>query len=91
MNNKIDLLYGFLIGIMASIVGAIIFIFLFTNYNPIDGIQIIAANGQLGNLLKLGALLNLLIFFILLRFDREMMARGIIATFLFLAITSFFI
>ncbi len=91
MNRKIDLLYGFLIGVAASFIGAILFVLIFTNYDPIDGLQIIRANGQLGNLLKLGALLNLIIFFVMLRYDRDMMARGIIVTFFFLTITSFFI
>ena len=89
--NKIHLLYGFLIGISAVLIGACIFIWLFTPYGLSEGIAVTRASGQLGNVLKLGAILNLGVFFGLLKYNKDQMAYGIIIAIGFLAIITFFI
>ena len=89
--NKIDLLYGFLIGIVASFIGSYIFIEAFTEYNFLDGIQVMKAKGNLGKIITLGAILNLAIFFGLLKINKELMARGVILAMIILTIITLFV
>ncbi|MET0760514.1 MAG: hypothetical protein ABWZ56_08845 [Flavobacterium sp.] len=89
--NKIDLLYGFLIGIVASFIGSYIFIEAFTEYTFLDGIQVMKAKGNLGKIITLGAILNLVIFFGLLKINKELMARGVILAMIILTIITLFV
>lgn len=76
--KKIDLFYGFIIGLAAAFLGSYIFIALLTDYTFETGIQILRLKKQLGQLITLGAILNLGIFFLLLKLKKELMARGVI-------------
>lgn len=76
--RKIDLFYGFLIGVLASFVGVFLFIELFTEYEFQTAISTIKAEGKLGKLITLGAILNILVFFLLLKLNKELMARGVV-------------
>ncbi|MES2545100.1 MAG: hypothetical protein V4548_09465 [Bacteroidota bacterium] len=87
----IDLLYGFLIGWVTAFIGAFLYLFIFTPYNLFTDFKMVLDAGILGLVLKLGAILNLAVFFILLKFDKDSIAQGIIATFIVLAILAFFI
>ncbi|HLF51610.1 hypothetical protein [Flavobacterium sp.] len=89
--NKIDLLYGFIIGIVASVIGSYIFIEVFTEYTFWDGIQVMKAKGNLGKIITLGAILNLIIFFGLLKINKELMARGVILAMIILTIITLFV
>jgi hypothetical protein len=76
--KKTDLLIGLFIGIIASVVGSYIFIEVFTEYNFIEGIKILRFQGKLGKIISLGSILNIIVFFLLLKFNKELMARGVI-------------
>ncbi len=76
--NKIDLLIGVIIAVIASAIGSYLFIEFFTNYSFIEGVRIMKFQGKLGKIITLGAILNIVAFFILLRFNKEIMARGVI-------------
>ena len=89
--KKIDLFYGFVIGVVASIIGSYIFIVAFTPYSFLGGIQILKFEGKLGKIITLGAILNLLIFFGLLKFNKELMARGVILAMFILTIITLFV
>jgi len=89
--RKIDLLIGALIGIFASIIGSYIFIVSFTNYSFVEGIRIMSLQGKLGKIITLGAILNIFAFFILLRINKEIMARGVILGTILLAIITLLI
>ena len=82
----IDLLIGVLIGITACILGSFIFVAAFTDHDFIEGIQIMRSQGNLGKLITLGAVLNLIIFFALLKLNRELMARGVVLAMFILTI-----
>lgn len=86
--RKIDLFYGFLIGIVTSLIGMYLFVELFTTYEFETAIYTVKAEGKLGKLITLGAILNLIIFFLLLKLNKELMARGVVlATILLTVIT----
>jgi hypothetical protein len=89
--NKIDLLYGFVIGILASILGSFIFITFFTDYTFLGGIQIMKFEGKLGKLITLGSILDLVAFAILLKFNKELMARGVVLAVIILTLVSLFV
>ena len=76
--KKTDLLAGLFMGIIASVIGSYIFIEVFTEYNFIEGIKILRFQGKLGKIISLGSILNIIVFFLLLKFNKELMARGVI-------------
>ena len=88
--DKRDLLFGFLIGIAASFLGVFLFLALFTADDFIEGISILKAQGSLGKLMTLGALLDLLAFGILLKMNKEMMSRGVVLSVIIIAIVTMF-
>jgi len=89
--DKLDYVYGFLIGIIAAMLGSYLFVELFTDHDFMEGVTILSYGGLLGRLIKLGALLNLGIFFILLKLKKDNIAKGVIAATISLAIISFFV
>lgn len=89
--RKIDLLYGTLIGFATCILGSYIFIAAFTEHPFLQGVQIMRMQGNLGKLLTLGAILSVVVFFILLKFNKDLMARGIILALIILSIFTIFI
>ena len=91
MNRKIDLLYGALIAFVASTVGAWLFLTIFTDYAFGQGIKLLYNGGKLGKIIALGAILNVIAFFILLRNKRELMARGVILGTIILAVITLLI
>jgi len=86
MTNKFDLVSGFFIGILTALAGTFLFLEIFTDYGFLKGIELMRTEGYLGKLITVGAVLNLIVFFILLRKDKDMMARGVILATLVLAI-----
>lgn len=89
--DKLDWVYGFLLGIAATLIGAYVFVEAFTSYHFREGVTVLQYGGMLGRLIKLGALLNLGVFFLLLRLKKDMMAKGVIVAVVFLAIMTFFV
>jgi hypothetical protein len=89
--NKKDLLLGFLIGIATTLLGSYIFITFFTEFKFIAGIQIMKSQGNLGKLITLGSILTLIAFGILLKMNKEMIARGVVLAVIALAILTLFI
>ena len=94
MQNQIiikDLFLGCIIGIISAIIGSFIFMRFFTKYNFVEGIISLRQAGHLGQLITLGAILNIIIFFILLKLNKEVMARGIVFATIILTIITLFV
>ena len=89
--RKSDIIIGFIIGIASALIGSYIFIEGFTPYHFMDGIAQYRALQLLGKIITLGAILNVVIFFLLLRFNKEMMARGVIMATIILAVVTLFV
>ncbi|MRX66567.1 hypothetical protein GJU42_01175 [Flavobacterium resistens] len=89
--NKLDMLIGFIIGIITSLIGSYLFIKLFTSFDLSNGIQTIKQYGYLGKVITLGTVLDLLLFLFLLKRNKELMARGVVFAVIFLAISTLFI
>jgi hypothetical protein len=88
--NKIDLVTGFIIGILASVLGSFIFITFFTNFDFLSGIQTMKSQGKLGKLITLGSILDLVVFTVLLKLNKENMARGVVLAVIIIAIITLF-
>ena len=89
--NKKDLLLGFLIGFATTLLGSYLYITFFTDFKFTAGIQILKSQGNLGKIITLGCILTLIAFGILLKMNKEMMARGVVLAVIVLAILTLFI
>jgi len=88
MKQKIgkEILIGFLIGLVANISGSYLYIFFFSKYELETTVEIALEQDVFGNIIALGALLNLGVFFIFLKKKKYYRARGVIAATLMAAI-----
>ena len=69
--RKIDLILGAFIGVLSALLGCFIFIETLTIYSFLDGLKIMKSQGELGKIITLGSILNIIVFFILLKLDKE--------------------
>ena len=89
--NKIDLLIGFIIGIIASVLGMFLYITLVTGNDFVTGMQMMKSEGNLGKIVTLGSILDLIAFGILLKMNKELMARGVVLAVIVLTIITIFL
>ena len=90
--NKKDIIIGISSGLLSNFIGVFLtVIFLYQEINPSDIVVIIndaISNDFITKLISLGAILNLILFFLYLKFDFVERARGVlIATFLIAILT----
>ena len=90
--KKADLFIGFFIGIVATLLGTLVFLLLkMPKLVSIEGLSTIREQGIMGKLITLGAVINLLLFFILLKINKDLMARGVVLATIVLAISTLFL
>ena len=73
-----ELFIGFFIGIVANLAGSYLYIFFFSEETFEKTIQFAIEQDVLGNIIALGAILNLCAFFILLKKNQVYRARGVV-------------
>ena len=73
-----ELLIGFVIGLAANMSGTYLYIFFFSKLSLESTLQAALENDYLGSLIALGAILNLIVFFILLKKNQFYRARGVV-------------
>lgn len=88
--NKRDILIGFALGIVACVLGIFLFLSFFTDFDFLIGIQTMKSEGKLGKLITLGAILDLVAFGVLLKMNKELMARGVVLAVICIAILTIF-
>lgn len=86
--KKTDLLIGFLIGLASAFLGMFLFLELFTEQGFTEGVALMKKEGHLGKVITLGAILNIIAFFILLKMKKELMARGVVLATIVLALAT---
>lgn len=90
--KKSDLFIGFFMGIVATLLGTLVFLQLkMPKLVSIEGLSTIREQGIMGKLITLGAVINLLLFFILLKINKDLMARGLVLATIILAIITIFL
>lgn len=75
---KKEIAIGFLIGIAANLAGMYLYVFFFLEYEFMESLKIARENDTLGNLIALGAILNLIIFFLMIKKRQLYRARGVL-------------
>jgi hypothetical protein len=86
MNNKKELLIGLLVGLIANSIGTLLYIVLFSDLSITETYKVAVAQGHVGSLLALGAILNLLAFFGFLKLKRDQRAKGVLVATLITAL-----
>lgn len=77
-NVKKEVIIGFLVGLIANTIGTLTYILLFSELGIKETFQAAIQQGHVGSLLALGALLNLIAFFLFLRMKRDNRAKGVL-------------
>lgn len=78
INTRKELVLGFVVGIIANTIGTLLYILLFSDLSIKETIQAAISQGHIGSLLALGAILNLVAFFLFLRIRRDNRAKGVL-------------
>ncbi|WP_298541788.1 hypothetical protein [uncultured Aquimarina sp.] len=83
---KKEILIGFFTGIFANSIGIILYILLFSELSIAETLKAARENNFLGSLIALGAILNLIIFFLFLKQNKPYRARGVLLATLIAAV-----
>lgn len=88
--NKKDIIIGLLLGLLLGFVGFVIVISLLSESGTslMDGFTYMRNIGSIGKVITLGAIPNLVLFFILLNKNKDLMAKGVILSMFVLIIIS---
>tara|TARA_B100000989_G_scaffold60860_1_gene41832 strand:+ start:1288 stop:1593 length:306 start_codon:yes stop_codon:yes gene_type:complete len=93
--NKRDVFFGLFSGFLANFLGMIItIIVLFNEINILNIFKIINDSfhdNSITKLISLGAILNLIVFFIFLKYDYEERAKGVLLATFVIAILTIYI
>tara|TARA_B100001250_G_C19770050_1_gene776688 strand:+ start:1142 stop:1420 length:279 start_codon:yes stop_codon:yes gene_type:complete len=84
MNEK--KLIGFMIGITATLIGIILFTIIFSPESISNSLKSLFIQKKLGSLISVGSLINIPLFFILLKFKKLNYAYGLIGFLLLLVL-----
>ena len=76
--QKKDFFIGILLGLVGGFIGCFIALKIYTDLNFIAGFKMMQEGGLIGKVITLGAILNLILFFVLLKINKDLMARGVI-------------
>jgi len=86
MNNRKEVLIGFVVGIIANTFGTLGYILIFSDLGIAETFDAAVSQDHVGSLLALGAILNLVAFFGFLRLKRDHRARGVMVATLLTAL-----
>ena len=87
MSNKKEVLLGVIYGIVSSLIGLILAILILSeNSSIIESLKNSYYENFLGKLISLGAILNVIVFFVFIKKNQDQRAKGILLLTIFLAI-----
>ena len=90
--NKIELFYGLFSGLLANLLGMIIVVIvLFQSFNILKIINDSISETFITKIISLGAIVNLVVFFIFLKYDYEERAKGVLLATFIIAILTIYI
>ena len=89
--NKKEIFFGLLSGFLANFLGVIIIIIVFKETNILKIINDSFIDDSITKLISLGAILNLIVFFIFLKYDYEESAKGVLLATFVIAILTIYI
>jgi len=89
---KQEVFKGFFAGIVSAVIGVIICTFILSNVKGnsfVTTFELFKAQGNLWMLLALGAIANLIVFFLFLKKDMDYKARGVLLATMLVAFTAY--
>jgi|TARA_B110000305_G_scaffold191845_1_gene214728 hypothetical protein len=87
LNSRKETLTGILFGIISSFTGLMLAIIILSENNSIiESIKNAYYENFLGKLISLGAILNVLVFFVFIKKNQDQRAKGVLLLTIFLAI-----
>lgn len=87
MSDKKEVLLGVIYGIISSLIGLILAILILSeNSSIIESLKNSYYENFLGKLISLGAILNVIVFFVFIKKNQDQRAKGILLLTIFLAI-----
>jgi len=75
---KKEVFIGLVIGLIANLTGSYLYIYFFSDYSLEETIKNALIQDVFGNIIALGAILNLFVFFIFLKKNQFYRARGVV-------------
>jgi hypothetical protein len=81
-----EIAYGFLVGLALHFLGVCFYILIFSKLGIGKSLEVAYKDGYLDSLLSLGAVLDLAAFFLMLKKNLDLRARGILMYTIFLAL-----
>ena len=75
---KKEVLIGLIIGLIANVAGSYLYIYFFSDFNFEETLYKACETGVVGNIIALGAILNLFVFFIFIKKNQIYRARGVL-------------
>lgn len=76
--QKKDFFIGILLGLVGGLIGCFVALKIYTDLDFVAGFKMMQQGGVIGKVITLGAILNLILFFILLKLNKDLMARGVV-------------
>lgn len=73
-----EILIGLIIGLLANMAGTYLYIYFFSKDSLENTFQMALKNDLLGSLIALGAILNLMVFFVYIKKRQYFRARGVV-------------
>ena len=87
MSNKKEVLLGVIYGFVSSLIGLILAILILSeNSSIIESLKNSYYENFLGKLISLGAILNVVVFFVFIKKNQDQRAKGILLMTIFLSI-----
>jgi Mg/Co/Ni transporter MgtE len=87
---KKEVFIGFFVGVVANLIGLLLAVLIFGNGSTIElTIKQSIVEGFFAKLLSMGALLNLVVFFIFIKNKKDYRARGVLLATVLVAVSTF--
>ncbi|MDR2223408.1 MAG: hypothetical protein LBE34_11825 [Flavobacteriaceae bacterium] len=86
-----EIIIGFLLGLIATIIGSELYLRIFTNYDLFIDFDFIHKAGLIGKVTAIGSLLNLLLLTFFINRTEDYKARGCVLAVILLTIITFFL
>lgn len=86
-----EIIIGVLVAIFATIAGVILYLEVFSDYGYTKTFQLIEEGGMYGEILTLGAVPNLFVFFIFLKKKQDLRAKGVLLATIVIAFVTLFL
>lgn len=86
-----EVLIGFVVGLIANFIGVYLYIAIVSDDGFLNTLRLAKENDFLGKIISIGAILNLIAFFIFIKKKRDYRARGVLLVTVLIAVGTFLI